>query len=342
MRSAYRVLLEHFGRRCDLAGLLGLHLRRDLASLEQLSDHAGRAGDAGQLRGHEDLRRVAVGHGLQALDVAHGDVLLGIVGVQLGEHVFHGLRLAFASQDALGLFRVGDLADGLRLALGFENRGALDALGLLDGRLALAFGLEDDGALLALGLHLAVHRLGHIRRRLDALQLDAHDLDAPLLGGLVEDIAQLRVDGLAAGERLVQGQLADDVTQVGLRELGGSQVEVGDVVDELHGVGCAIVDDGVDRDGHIVLRDDRLRREIRDGLLQRHLARDPLDEGDLDVQTCLPGAAVGSEELDDIRVRLRDDDDAAEQDDKQDDGNDDQYDAEKNVSHQDALLLNNA
>ncbi len=46
-------------------------------------------------------------------------------------------------------------------------------------RLPLAFGFEDLGALLALGLHLPAHRLDQVARRVDVLDLDAGDLDAP-------------------------------------------------------------------------------------------------------------------------------------------------------------------
>ena len=67
----------------------------------------------------------------------------------------------------------------------------------------------------------------------DVLQLHAVDLYAPFVCGVVEHGAQLGVDGVARGERLVQLKLADDVAQGGLREL---LYCVGQVVNLVHGL----------------------------------------------------------------------------------------------------------
>ena len=58
----------------------------------------------------------------------------------------------------------------------------------------IALGLQDRGALLAVGAHLLLHRVLDRGRRIDRLQLDAVDADAPLPGRIVEDAAQLVVD----------------------------------------------------------------------------------------------------------------------------------------------------
>ena len=67
----------------------------------------------------------------------------------------------------------------------------------------------DHGPPGALGLHLLVHGVHDVGRRVDALDLDPADPHAPLVGGVVEDLAQLEVDLVAGGQRLVELHVAD-------------------------------------------------------------------------------------------------------------------------------------
>src|SRR6185436_4238649 len=87
------------------------------------------------------------------------------------------------------------------LALGPKDRGGLRALGAQDGRLLLALGGqdlrlldalggEDRRAAVALGAHLLLHRLLHRAGRLDRLELNPVDTDAPATRCLVEHRAQ--------------------------------------------------------------------------------------------------------------------------------------------------------
>ena len=69
------------------------------------------------------------------------------------------------------------------------------------------------GPLLALGLHLLLHGVLHIRGRKDVTELDAVDARSPVLSDLVQRHPHLGVDFLAAGQRLVEGESADDVSQ---------------------------------------------------------------------------------------------------------------------------------
>src|SRR3954453_17429742 len=99
----------------------------------------------------------------------------------------------------------------LPLALSLEDRRLLLALGPEDRRLPLALGLEDRGALVAVGAHLLFHRVLDRGRRVDRLQLDAGGADAPLARRVVEHTAQLGVDRVARGERLLERHRADHV-----------------------------------------------------------------------------------------------------------------------------------
>ena len=73
--------------------------------------------------------------------------------------------------------------------LGAKDLALLLALGSQDGRLLDTLSGEDGRAPVTLGAHLLLHRVLHRVRRVDGLELDAVDPDAPLAGGLVENTA---------------------------------------------------------------------------------------------------------------------------------------------------------
>ena len=145
-------------------------------------------------RDDEDLVRLALRELGQHLQVLVGQqALVGVAVVDRLEDGVDRLRLALGAQDR-----------GLALALGGEHRGLLLALGVEDLRLLGALGGEDRGAAVALGAHLLLHRLLDRRGRVDRLDLDAVDADAPAAGRLVEHRAQLGVDLVAARQRLLE------------------------------------------------------------------------------------------------------------------------------------------
>ena len=178
-----------------------------------------------------------------------------------------------------------------------------------DLRLLDALGVEDRGALVALGAHLLLHRLLDRGGRVDRLQLDAVDAEAPALGRLVEHDAQVGVDLVAGGQRLLERERADHVAQRGDRQLLDREDQVGDLVGRAERVGDLEVEDRVDRDRHVVLRDHRLRRERDDLLAQVDERLQGVDERHQEVQARIERAVVAPEALDDARVRLRDDPD---------------------------------
>ena len=235
-----------------------------------------------------------------------------MVGVRLVDHA-DGIGLCLLDgQQGFG-FALG-LANALLLhGLGTQDGGLLFALGAGDGSLLFALGQQDGGALLAVRLHLFLHGLADLHRRLDVFQLDAVDLDAPAVRGLVKAGGDLRVDEVAARQGLVQRHRADDVTQ----RRGG---QVLDGLDRaVHAVGVHLgvkhlkENDGVDHHRDVVAGDDGLRREVGGLLLQRDLAGDALDKRRTDVQARAPGILVDAEPLGDIGVGLRHNNDAAHQ-----------------------------
>jgi hypothetical protein len=101
-------------------------------------------------------------------------------------------------------------------------------------------------------------------RRVDGLELDAVDADAPAAGLHVEDPAQLGVDLVAGGQRLLEVERSDDVTKRGDGQLLDALDEVGDLVHGRLCLGHGVVDDRVDADDEVVGGDHRLRRERHD------------------------------------------------------------------------------
>ncbi len=228
--------------------------------------------------------------------------------------------------DRLGL-ALGAQRGGLRVTLGAQDLRLLGALGLKDLGLADTLGLKDGGALVAVGAHLLLHRVLDGGGRLDGLQLDAVDADAPLAGRLVQDAAEGGVDLLAGGQGPLQVHAADDVPQGGDRELLDGLDVVRHLVGGGPGVGHLVVDDGVDVHHEVVLGDHRLGRERHDLLAEIDAVADAVDERDDDVQTGVQRPGVAAETLDDGGAGLLDhldgldqrDDDQHHQDDQHDD-----------------------
>ena len=147
---------------------------------------------------------------------------------------------------------------GLRLV---DGRDFL-SFGSQHRRLLVSVGLCDLCTSFALGLHLLLHGVAHAVGRCDVLELHAVDFHSPFVGGVVEDIAQLGVDGVSGRECLVELKFSDDVTQCGLRQLLDGQWQVLDFVDRLVWVDNLIIEQRVDGGCDVVLGDDVLLREV--------------------------------------------------------------------------------
>ena len=82
---------------------------------------------------------------------------------------------------------------------------------------------------------------------------------------LVDDVLKGLVDLFASGKQFIEGGLAEDRPQRGLRDLRGGVDVVQDLGHRPSRVDDLEVDDRVDLGGHVV---------VRDHLLRRHLERD--------------------------------------------------------------------
>ena len=99
---------------------------------------------------------------------------------------------------------------------------------------------------------------------------------------------------------------------------------VGDLVRGAERVGDREVEDRVDRDRHVVLRDHGLRRERDDLLAHVDERPQPVDERHEEVEAGIERALVAAEPLDDAGARLRHDPHGARERDQ-----DDQPDADR-------------
>jgi hypothetical protein len=115
------------------------------------------------------------------------------------------------------------------------------------------------------------------------------------------------VDLLATGQRLLQVERADHVSQRGHRELLDRLEEVGDLVSGPDRVDDPEVEHGVDRDDEVVGRDHRLGREADHLLPHVDLGAHRVDERHQEVEARRQGPLVLAQPLHDVHPLLRHD-----------------------------------
>ncbi len=140
------------------------------------------------------------------------------------------------------------------------------------------------GALLPLRPHLLLHRLEDIGRRPNRLDFVAQDFGAPRLRGLVDLGHDIRVDQRTFLEGVVEFDLADLTSERRLRELLDCEGQVRDTIRRAFGVDDLVVQNTVDVDEDVVLRDAVLFGN-RNGLLaQVDFGADGVHKGCQDLQ----------------------------------------------------------
>ena len=233
---------------CGAGGAPGgrgaLSARRRACSASPMPPNA-----CGELGRHDEhLVRVAFGERGQHLQVFVAEQLaVGFALVDRFEHGVDRLRFALGAQDRRLALALGVEHGSLLGTFGGQDGRLLGALGGEDLRLLLTFGGQDRRAAVALGAHLLLHRGPDVRRRVDRLDLDAVDADAPLARRLVEHDAQLGVDVLARGQRRLQRQAADHVSQRRDGQLLDRLQRIGDFIGGRARVGDREVEDRLDR-----------------------------------------------------------------------------------------------
>ena len=141
-------------------------------------------------------------------------------------------------------------------------RNQLRGLNELRRRLEFAIGVDDLGAPLALGLGLLRDRAHHRRVDVDVLDFDARDLDAPGVGGGIENLLDVDVELVALGQHLVELVLAEYRTQRRLRQLTGGVIEILDLDNGALRIDHTEIHHRVDLDRDVVTRDHVLRWHV--------------------------------------------------------------------------------
>src|SRR6185312_14819368 len=207
---------------------------------------------------------------------------------------------------ALRADRIGDLTDRLRVrirdredrrglslrrvdfrllrAFRLRDRRFAGALRDVDLLLPLAFRRRDHRALLALGGDLRLHRAQDLGGRRQVLDLVAQHLDAPVRRRRVERAHDRRVDRVALLERAIELHAADDAAQRRLGELRDREHVVRRAVRSKPRIGDLVVQDAVDLQLRVVLRDADLRRYVERRLAQIVAIRDAVEERNDEVE----------------------------------------------------------
>ena len=234
--------------------------------------------------------------------------------------------LFLAAIDRLGVqaadvFVVGDSVWDLLAARRAQTLG----IGLLSG----GYGTEELESAGAYRVYedpadLLAH-IDEVGGRLDVLDLDAVDLDAPRMRRLVHHLEQLRVDHVALAERLVEVHRAEHGADVRHHEVQDGDLELRHFVRGLRGIQHLEEHDAVHLHHGVVLRDHLLRGHVEDLLHHVHLAADALDVRHEQAEARRQRMRVPAESLDRVLVALRHDAHALHQ---RDHGERDHHDAE--------------
>src|SRR5690554_2682885 len=173
----------------------------------------------------------------------------------------------------------------------------------LGAALPLSFGLTGNGA---------YHRFVKIHM----LDLDVRHLDAPFVSLGIQNLLDIRVELVPFGEHFVQVVLAEHRAQCGLCQLTGRLGKILDLNDRPLRIYHAIVENGVDPHGHVVLGYDVLGGNIQRNhpkIYPYHL----LDSGKNEDQAGALDALEATEKEHDPALVLREDADGRCQNGKQ-------------------------
>jgi len=193
--------------------------------------------------------------------------------------------------------------------------------------LKLAVSVNDLGPPLALGLGAAGHGPLHLLGDLDVLDLhDAH-IHAPRLGQVLDDVAQVGVQGLTMRQNGVEVDPSEHAAQCRLGDLGGGDGVVLHLHDRLDRVNDVEQHDGVDPGGDVVLGDDLLRGDGQGD----HAGVDPLhalQEGNHQMRARLVDGPQTAQAEDDAALILPDELDGQQEHEHQEDDDRDEEDGD--------------
>lgn len=152
-----------------------------------------------------------------------------------------------------------------------------------------SFGRNNGSATFAFGFGLLSHGAFHVGREFDVLEFNILDVNAPLVGLGVNDLADLCGDLVAFAENFVEVEIASHVPKSSLGESAGGIRIVGSLKDGFGGVDNAEIDDSVDINSDIVASDNFLLRNVHRSSTNINLNH-MVDVGDDDAEARLQNA----------------------------------------------------
>jgi len=144
-------------------------------------------------------------------------------------------------------------------------RHGFGSFGEIAGGNHFSLGVDNRGPFFSLGFSLFGHGANHGFGKLDIFKLDGFDVDAPGVGGFVDDLKDGVGDFFSIAEKLIEGGFADDSTHGGLSQLRDGPENILNFVDGFTSIGDFVVNNGIHFAGNVVFGDGFLFGDV-DGL----------------------------------------------------------------------------
>ena len=256
-----------------------------------------------------------------------------------GEANRFGLRLGFAECNLLfGLgakqhgfffgFRFLDYRNAIRLGiefcrrtrrLGVEDLDFFVLLSIENGRFFRRLRHRQLFTAFAFGFHLAFHRILNIARWLERLDLDARNLDTPLISRFIQFARHLSADFCTTLEALFEVEFTNDAAQRRDRQRTQALAQIAATIRRQFRIENRIKYERIGANRNRILRNDIHRRNVISQFRQRHLRPYPIEERNQKVHTAVKLTRELSQTLDNVDLRLRNDADRLRQNDHDDD-----------------------
>ena len=219
-------------------------------------------------------------------------------------------------------FRFADLAFLLRFCC--ENGSLLGGFRVQECRFLAAFCLKDHclfltfcgknrGTLFTLCLHLLFHGFTDRCRRLNVLQLNTGNLDAPGIRCGIDRCQHAGIDCLTGGQGCVKFHVTDDVTQCCGGEIFHCHDRIFNAVCIQFRIKDQEVHNGVNHHRDVIFCNNRLRCKVRHLFLQQNLACYTVHYRQHEMNARLPCRIIPSEPFNDEGTSLRNDSQACDQ-----------------------------
>src|SRR5699024_7226894 len=246
-------------------------------------------------RDNPHLRRLRVGNLGEYLKVLVGQqISIRLTLVDCFEYRHNGFCFSVCSQNR-----------SLSIAFSLENCGLTLTFSLQDFGLFLSFSGQARGATITFRSHLLFHRILDGSWGINSFDFNTGHPQTPLRSRLIQNTAQLRIDGVTRGQCFFKIHETNHVTN----RCGGQVLYSCNVVGNAVGRCGRIVDlkihHGIDRDHEVVFGNDRLRRKSNYLFTHVDQRQHLINKGDHHGEPCHLRTLILTKSLDNTAVALR-------------------------------------